>query len=243
MDTDALDRMNEFFDFAALEQSAGVDSTHASREQVQPYFQPDNITVIDWAVEPTAHDSPADTLQLYDLPMYDVTQDLSNVNWKVDDFQHMKDSRMGDAVDLTFPPSLSSSLALMQCNVQGDDEGGSHDAPDAQLEPCLPHITPSIIPTGASLDLERLAARPIASQPQASSATWKPASAKRKGTQSRIPLEARQILEDEFAANPYPCTWELDIIAHQANLDVKKVRNWFNNTRARKKCAGESRLV
>ncbi|KAF3008556.1 hypothetical protein E8E13_006949 [Curvularia kusanoi] len=69
----------------------------------------------------------------------------------------------------------------------------------------------------------------------ASSASWKPASAKRKGPQSRIPLESRQILEDEFATNPYPCNWEYDIIAHQANLEVKKVRNWFNNTRARKK--------
>ncbi|KAF2628197.1 hypothetical protein BU25DRAFT_308729, partial [Macroventuria anomochaeta] len=68
-----------------------------------------------------------------------------------------------------------------------------------------------------------------------SSASWKPASAKRKGPQSRIPLESRQILEDEFATNPYPCSWEYDIIAHQANLGVKKVRNWFNNTRARKK--------
>jgi hypothetical protein len=73
---------------------------------------------------------------------------------------------------------------------------------------------------------------------QASSASWKPASAKRKGPQSRIPLESRQILEDEFATNAYPCSWEMDIIAHQANLDVKKVRNWFNNTRARKKNGG-----
>ena len=62
-----------------------------------------------------------------------------------------------------------------------------------------------------------------------------PASSKRIGTQSRIPIEARQILEDEFANNPYPCSWEMDIIAHQANLDIKKVRNWYNNTRARKK--------
>ncbi|KAF1924611.1 uncharacterized protein M421DRAFT_72038 [Didymella exigua CBS 183.55] len=70
---------------------------------------------------------------------------------------------------------------------------------------------------------------------QPSSASWKPASAKRKGPRCRIPLESRQILDDEFATNPYPCSWEYDIIAHQANLDVKKVRNWFNNTRARKK--------
>ncbi|KAF1968246.1 hypothetical protein BU23DRAFT_583377 [Bimuria novae-zelandiae CBS 107.79] len=62
----------------------------------------------------------------------------------------------------------------------------------------------------------------------------KPASAKRKGASTRLPAEARQMLEEEFATNPYPCSWEVDIIAHQANLDVKRVRNWFNNTRARK---------
>ena len=65
--------------------------------------------------------------------------------------------------------------------------------------------------------------------------TRKPASAKRKGPSARIPLEAKNMLEEEFATNPYPCSWEIDIIAHQANLDVKRVRNWFNNTRARKK--------
>lgn len=68
-----------------------------------------------------------------------------------------------------------------------------------------------------------------------STVTRKPASAKRKGPSTRLPVEARQMLEEEFAANPYPCSWEMDIIAHQANLDVKRVRNWFNNTRARKK--------
>jgi hypothetical protein len=34
----------------------------------------------------------------------------------------------------------------------------------------------------------------------------------------------------------------MDIIAHQANLEVKKVRNWFNNTRARKKGEGRPLL-
>lgn len=77
--------------------------------------------------------------------------------------------------------------------------------------------------------------RPSGPLRQDSTSSLKPASAKRKGPQNRIPLEAKQILEDEFVANPYPCSWEMDIIAHQANLEVKKVRNWFNNRRARKK--------
>jgi hypothetical protein len=70
----------------------------------------------------------------------------------------------------------------------------------------------------------------------------KPASAKHKGSSTRIPLEARQMLEDEFSTNPYPCSWEIDIIAHQASLDAKRVRNWFNNARARKKVQSESPL-
>ncbi|KAF1993641.1 hypothetical protein P154DRAFT_449674 [Amniculicola lignicola CBS 123094] len=69
-----------------------------------------------------------------------------------------------------------------------------------------------------------------------------PASARRKGPQARMPREARQILEDEFATNPYPCSWEFDIIAHQANIEVKKVKIWFNNARARKLNPGQSPL-
>lgn len=261
MDPDALDRMNDFFDFAALEHNTEADNTHASSEQIAPSFQPGNVTAIDWAMEP----APQDTLQLYDLPMYDVAHDLStsdinqqwppsrsmaypatsmiepgvdsraDVNWQTIDVEHAKDHRMRDATDLALPPSLST-LALMQC----DDEGSLIDAPHSQLGLRLSVLDQSIIPTDASLELEQLPVRSVASQQQPSIATWKPASAKRKGPQCRISLEARQVLEDEFAANPYPCAWELDIIAHQANLDVKKVRNWFNNTRARKKCGGES---
>ncbi|KAH6875688.1 hypothetical protein BKA58DRAFT_437654 [Alternaria rosae] len=264
MDPDALDRMNDFFDFAALEHNTEADNTHASSEQIAPSFQPGNVTAIDWAMEP----APQDTLQLYDLPMYDVAHDLStsdinqqrppsrptaylatsmiemgvdsraDVNWQTIDVEHAKDHRMRDATDLALPPSLSS-LALMQC----DDEGSLTDAPHSQLGLRLSVLDQSITPTDASLELEQLPVRSVASQQQPSIATWKPASAKRKGPQCRISLEARQVLEDEFAANPYPCAWELDIIAHQANLDVKKVRNWFNNTRARKKCGDSHHAI
>jgi hypothetical protein len=254
MDPDALDRMDEFFDFAALEQNTGIESAHASREQIAAYFQPDNVTTIDWAMAPAAQDA-----QLYDLPMYDVAHDLSpvhmNQQWpsshgaaysassivevgmrpRANNIQYMKDTGVHDAADIALQPSLPSPIPLMQC----DDEGGLFDASHAQLEPPSSDLDQSMILTNPSLDLEQLPLRSVVSQQQPSNATWKPASAKRKGPQCRIPLEARQILEDEFAANPYPCTWELDIIAHQANLDVKKVRNWFNNTRARKKCGGE----
>ncbi|KAF2114389.1 hypothetical protein BDV96DRAFT_494941 [Lophiotrema nucula] len=65
---------------------------------------------------------------------------------------------------------------------------------------------------------------------------------KRRGPQSRLPPEARQILEQEFASNPYPCSWEVDIIAHRTKLDVKRVRTWFNNTRSRKQGSKHSEV-
>jgi hypothetical protein len=106
----------------------------------------------------------------------------------------------------------------------------------SDLEASRLDITASHIKSQAIAPLHTTTTVPLH---QASVATWKPASAKRKGPQSRIPLVTKQILEDEFVTNPYPCSWEMDIIAHQANLDVKKVRNWFNNTRARKKGGGK----
>lgn len=120
------------------------------------------------------------------------------------------------------PPDTTSIL----CNNPSNDAA---DKLDTQLDTQIPYSTSTAYSTANTLSLP---AR------HTSSTSWKPASAKRKGPQGRISLESRQILEDEFATNPYPCSWEYDIIAHQANLEVKKVRNWFNNTRARKKGEG-----
>lgn len=83
--------------------------------------------------------------------------------------------------------------------------------------------------------------QPLLHPRPSASTNHKPASAKRKGPSARIPIEARQMLEEEFSANPYPVGWEIDIIAHQANLDAKRVRNWFNNARARKRPSGKPR--
>ncbi|KAL1797594.1 hypothetical protein ACET3X_004200 [Alternaria dauci] len=258
---DALDNMDEFFDFAALEQSAEFGSTHV------PRHQPDNVTTIDWAVEPAAYRSPTDNSQLNDMSMCDVTQDFSTgyVNpqwpsshesdgsasltvergwaritdqeWQTDEPQHTEDSMMRDRASPNGPPSSSTLRELMQCNnLDGNIERSSANVLDHRLEQSTSHIDQSTMPANTLLHPHQVSTSSVAAQQQAFGGTWKPASAKRKGPQSRIPLEARQILEDEFAVNPYPCTWELDIIAHQANLEVKKVRNWFNNTRARKKC-------
>ena len=138
----------------------------------------------------------------------------------------------------------SSSLVTSAASaVRHDDDEGGLDTMGVRLVSSPPPHGRSTAETTTLLDVGLPPTRPAAPLRQASTASWKPASAKRKGAQSRIPLEAKQILEDEFAANPYPHNWELDVIAHQANLDVKKVRNWFNNTRARKKGGGERLIV
>ena len=77
MDADALDNMDEFFDFAALDQNADSGSNHFPKQQSVPLIQPDDVTNIDWAVEPAAHHSPTDDFQLNDMPMYDVSQCFS----------------------------------------------------------------------------------------------------------------------------------------------------------------------
>ena len=50
MDADALDNMDEFFDFAALDQNADSGSNHFPKQQSVPLIQPDDVTNIDWAV-------------------------------------------------------------------------------------------------------------------------------------------------------------------------------------------------
>ncbi len=153
--------------------------------------------------------------------------------WHPDSLVATQNSATSRALYSTIPSP--SSLSLRQHEV---DLIETFNVLDESAAAQLGESTPGNDSAPAS-DASATRTRPTAPRRQASVTSWKPASAKRKGPQSRIPFEARQILEDEFTANPYPCSWEMDIIAHQANLDVKKVRNWFNNTRARKKCEGK----
>lgn len=236
MDADALDNMDEFFDFAALDQNADSGSNHFPKQQSVPLIQPDDVTNIDWAVEPAAHHSPTDDFQLNDMPMYDVSQFFStggvsqqwpsshgtdglvsrmverglarttDQSWQTDKPQRMAGSMTHDEANLNIPSSYSPSLGLMQCNnVHGNNGGSPADTLDYRLEQSASQIDRSTIPANTSFPLSQVPISSVAAQQEAFSGTWKPASAKRKGPQSRIPLEARQILEDEFAVNPYPC--------------------------------------
>lgn len=232
----AFDDLNQFFDFDQLEHDHGAPaSTDFYQGQAAPCSLED-VMAIDWA----AGDDPApqpdlDAFQPVDIHMQDFLQDVhsqDHAHWPLADVpQHSANNDLPSSFLEPEPQQLNHAQIV------------AGDAFNLPIQSSYPGLSLANSETSPSTHSEEVVAasrsRPTPPTRQASTASWKPASAKRKGPQSRIPLEARQILEDEFIANPYPCSWEMDIIAHQANLDVKKVRNWFNNTRARKKGEGE----
>lgn len=274
MDADALEKMDEFFDFDALDEDAGVGPMCRTEEDKhKTSFLTDHLANMDWAADPTATTSYLDLDGLPDIHGFDAplksstdqdNQQWTNFNYAEQLILPMEDAPVTTRADSkwqadTRTPGMdhivhcdepisalapSSSLVISAASaVRRDDHEGDLDTMDVRLVSSPPPHGQSTTGTTTLLDVGLPSTRPAAPLRQASTASWKPASAKRKGAQSRIPLEAKQILEDEFAANPYPHNWEMDVIAHQANLDVKKVRNWFNNTRARKKGGGERLLV
>lgn len=257
--TSASDELDEFFDFAQLEQdhvlcSAYTDSHHeaASRDE--------GFICMDW--QPVVSDYSLVSQEQFDQhrvqawPLAGVP-DLSLTNTNLTNTNHnaiaaeWPINQTPVANEHELPPTPSSSSLASVCFPPTGGPPHNRDstrllsqASAADSIPPIPLTNKAHDTSGAQAKTRTKVTYPVSPQVpiptrQASSASWKPASAKRKGPQSRIPLESRQILEDEFATNPYPCSWEYDIIAHQANLDVKKVRNWFNNTRARKKGEGK----
>lgn len=250
MSGNALDKMDEFFDFAALEHDSALHATKPSHQQQNLPSQPAaNVTTMDWATVPIATTRSMDATQRWDDPMDVAPQDPSIS-------QAGQQWPLFSVPEWSPPVNVNPTLDSTGDSVHGENPGPAFaslspiDVPYPDLhranDDSLPSTSQSEPPSWDSRSAAQanppevavLPVSPTASIQQTPNASRKPASAKRKGTQSRIPIEAKQILEDEFATNAYPCSWEMDIIAHQANLDVKKVRNWFNNTRARKKCEG-----
>jgi hypothetical protein len=231
MASDSLDNLEEFFDFARLhsdnEDVSHVECFEEFSEQTFPAMDLDSV--MEW--QPSTYDA------------HDANAALPA-------------SSMSEAIAYTATGAFDTELVLplqgaedfsRQPQLAVAQNGGAYQwAPqDNTIRPelCrLPVLPAVIIPDSRTVQYEPTPQSQAQSVPQLRRPTLrghKPASPRRKGPQSRIPLEARQILEDEFTTNPYPCNWEIDIIAHQVSLDVKQVRTWFNNTRARKKVAGK----
>jgi hypothetical protein len=256
----AFDDMNEFFDFDQLDDDHGAQAVASpERQHVDPFDGLGEVMTMDWAINDPM---PVPTLDVLLPCEIETSNNFSHVSspdhyqWPsvempcsssreedtgIDPFQcrDVDPAPCQYASSITAPLSSLSALEGRQ-HVTGADK--IIDTSEVVRKTFLPAPEVPILEITAPLASENASrGRPTVPLPQASVTSWtnrKPASAKRKGPHSRIPLEAKQILEDEFTANPYPCSWEMDIIAHQANLDVKKVRNWFNNTRARQKGGG-----
>jgi hypothetical protein len=199
-----LDSLDEFFDFAQLEEDnnlSGPSIQDDTLAQAAPVLGPDSA--MDWQPTTTA-----------DMGAFHIPSGFTF---------HIPEESMPDFYHAVPTLPLVQHIPVMS-QLPPDDPTGAlsyswqhHRIPQEEIITSKQKVKPTQRPQ------------------RSNTVTRKPASAKRKGPSTRLPEEARQILEEEFAANPYPCSWEIDIIAHQANLDVKRVRNWFNNTRARKK--------
>lgn len=214
---DSLDALDEFFDFAQLEHDHGVHGGGNERYFASPDFCIQTAPMaMDW--QPTNLETP-------DAPPA-LPSEL---------YPH---HALGQAPEVDYLGQLSPIETVY---TQQDPTVGSSNTLLAQEIAPTPTAATSVwtTPTRDADDASNHATSPPKSLQRNGTVIHKPASARRKGPSNRIPTEARQMLEEEFASNPYPCSWEIDIIAHQANLDVKRVRNWYNNTRARKKPIGQ----
>ncbi|KAL6709271.1 homeodomain mating type protein alpha2 [Coniothyrium glycines] len=246
-----VDNMDEFFDFARLDNDDELPTPNLEPQSIAACSFDDVITM-DWCPDQLTTVRPTDPLWAHsdsepgidarstiEWPLLNATSQLVSSNLVAEAGLADISSWNGNdhVLDVSISPHMSSMPPGEAVGLMGSiDEEGSIATVESPDHRTLP-VDQSNPDTFTAITAKSDSGRPDPSKRvrNASTTSWKPASAKRKGPQSRISLEARQILEDEFAANPYPCSWEMDIIAHQANLDVKKVRNWFNNTRARKK--------
>lgn len=64
----------------------------------------------------------------------------------------------------------------------------------------------------------------------------------RKPARAVISKNAKKLLEQHFAANPYPALIGIEMLARRTNLTIKNVQMWFSNTRARK-CKSKRKCV
>jgi hypothetical protein len=220
MASDSIDTLDEFFDFAQLEHDNGMHGASVEHEfDIRDFAAHDGM---DW--QPTGLVSDGSCAGL-PSGVYTDNSLMPNLDLIP------SNDHTGPATGIPTEAYLALGDSESSPQPQGSSYYGSHSTEPTTVDSTLPTID--------HVDI-RVDHPTPSSQPQRSASVHKPASATRKGPSARIPVEARQMLEEEFATNPYPCSWEMDIIAHQANLDVKRVRNWYNNTRARKKHTSQS---
>ena len=216
------DNLDEFFDFAQLEQDSFLANGCAEIQNVGIAVS-DSITAMDW--QPATHDYtlPSEDFQDHQAQQWPLnnmlTQSLSHTQshpvvsmWPISnaaipyDPHQCHEPHNAPSSSISASDYVSLPSGVIQDRTIASGQAGAMSAyPHSKLAADHDYDPPVVrapnnvdkppsVTTGVSLPTRH-----------ASSASWKPASAKRKGPQSRIPLEARQILDDEFASNPYPC--------------------------------------
>ncbi|KAF2746685.1 hypothetical protein M011DRAFT_468386 [Sporormia fimetaria CBS 119925] len=217
--------LDEFFDFAKLE--ADMERGMQQRDNLR---ERDSPMEMQWEPSTTDASCPLAAWQSQCteavLPAYEPGVPLDFVLSGIDGMQWA-----GDEAGLFNGPV---SFQAYPGAVPSSDDNFATNPVNPPVNPLPHHDLDGVGPVGAASPLttpQLVPEQPIRQRPS----LREPASAKHKGRSTRIPLATRQLLEDEFTTNPYPCSWEIDIIAHQVGLDAKRVRNWFNNARARRK--------
>ncbi|ORX99490.1 hypothetical protein BCR34DRAFT_126482 [Clohesyomyces aquaticus] len=190
--------------------------------------------------------------QDYDNWLESFNQDLPSAAWKWDPLpplgsndQFVENTNYG-AIGQTDPPGIFqqdiASHAMFWDDLPSSDAPPSHGyQPNAAMDNAIPVDsldTIDLLATNHTFEsgVDGQATEVPAEDPGQTELIPKKSKAKRP----RIASEAREILESKFAINPYPSPFEMDNIVREANLDPKKVRNWFNNARARRNPPGRS---
>jgi hypothetical protein len=235
MANDTSGNLDEFFDFARLEadMNNGLHSDCQKGELIAQSFSDNGMhSAMEW--EPSAPDSPTQFDASYRPLPYSSECTVSNPEWSqshpTPSSYRWPANHAEGSLQLPLETILSTTMMPGVVSTWPSSPGLS----------AAKEVTLTLLESG-------LQSTPVEAVPQpprrSTSTNRRPAPAKVKGTSRRIPLKVKQVLEDEFSTNPYPCSWEIDIIAHQVNLDTKQVRTWFNNARARKVPRGEQFVV
>ncbi|KAF2729854.1 hypothetical protein EJ04DRAFT_555841 [Polyplosphaeria fusca] len=141
--------------------------------------------------------------------------------------------------DVLFPNSTQTPAVGLPDGVRWD----ATPDPSQNSVACIPEsFTPgSVANNSGSLDKDN-APKPtglipeLTAQPESlhsvSTGPNEPQRTRRR--QPRISSSAKKILERFFTDSPYPLAREIEGLTVSTGLEFKKIRNWFNNTRARR---------
>ncbi|KAF2477114.1 uncharacterized protein BDR25DRAFT_339141 [Lindgomyces ingoldianus] len=222
----AANCLEEFFDFGEFEPFNNSDSTEGTTDPtpLQEAFPAlGSASSIDWRDPSVDQHHLLATLPfhtVHETPNTSVRSDLTP-----DPFSDLKVPFWHSAVS----PNDDFAFDLNQSWHQGAIPYDTGDPSEMSISPQHLH---SFIPSKTEILPSKT--RGLSSTKSARTNSEQPMSRKRR-PRCRIPSGTKRALEFKFGYNPYPSTSEIEAIAKETQLEPKQVRNWYNNTRARKR--------